>query len=235
MEHIRSASRGLDRVRAWEDRTAWLLFGGSIVFLATLTWLWVAEVSSGPAFALGVSILSALWTWFLVDYLIRLWLARGDRLKFLRTRLPDLASVVLPVLRPFVILVYIWRLPIFRHGGPRLQRRRYVVTTVMFAFMFVYTASYGVWMVERHAHGATIVNFGDALWWGFTTISTVGYGEFAPVTVPGRILAVGLMIGGIVIIGVVTATLLSDLNERIRAAAHIAPPEEGDEASGTRA
>lgn len=234
MEHIRSAPNGLDRVRAWEDRTAWPLFGGSIIFLAALTWLWVAEVSSGPAFAMGVSTLSALWTWFLVDYLIRLWLARGDRLKFLRTRLPDLASVVLPILRPFVILVYIWRLPVFRHGGPRLQRRRYVVTTVMFAFMFVYTASYGVWMVERHAHGASIVNFGDALWWGFTTISTVGYGEFTPVTVPGRILAVGLMIGGIVIIGVVTATLISDLNERIRTAAHIAPPEE-DDVTGTRA
>lgn len=75
------------------------------------------------------------------------------------------------------------------------------------------------------------MNFGDAIWWGFTTIATVGYGDFAPVTVPGRILAVGLMAGGVVVIGVVVATLISDLNERIRTAAHInrrhEPPESG--------
>ncbi len=40
-------------------------------------------------------------------------------------------------------------------------------------------------------------------------------------TALGRVLAVGLMVGGMVIIGVVTATLISDLNERIRAAAHV--------------
>ncbi|WP_460802305.1 potassium channel family protein [Microbacterium sp. GXF6406] len=52
-------------------------------------------------------------------------------------------------------------------------------------------------------------------------MTTVGYGDYSPVTALGRVLAVGLMVGGMVIIGVVTATLISDLNERIRAAAHV--------------
>ncbi|WP_460801800.1 hypothetical protein [Microbacterium sp. GXF6406] len=33
------APRGLARVSVWEERTAWPLFAGSIVFLATLTWI----------------------------------------------------------------------------------------------------------------------------------------------------------------------------------------------------
>lgn len=210
------SSKGLDRVRAWEDHTAWVLFAGSIIFLAVLTWIRVAEIGPGRALTLGVGMITGLWIWFLIDYLIRLILARGSRKEFIRTRLPDLAGVVLPILRPYLILVYIWRLPVFIHGGARLQRRRYVLVTVMFAFTFVYTASYVVWEAERHDPKANIVNFSDALWWGFTTISTVGYGDFAPITGTGRLLAVGLMVGGIVIIGVVTATLISALNEHIR-------------------
>lgn len=226
MKRKRAAkANGLDRVLAWEDRTAWPLFAGSIVFLGVLTWIWVDDGLTSSQLAAGVGILSILWVWFLIDYLIRLGLARRARARFVRTRAFDLASLLLPFLRPFLILVFIWRLPVFRHGGPALQRLRYVVTTVLFAFMFVYTSSYGVWVLERNAPGASIVNFGDALWWGFTTITTVGYGEYAPVTILGRLLAVGLMIGGIVIIGVVTATLISDLNERIRTAAHLSQSE----------
>lgn len=220
------AEGGLDRVAAWEDRTAWPLFAGAVAFFATLTWVWVDGPPRPPLLYVAAGALSVLWAWFLVDYLLRLRLAHGSRREFVRTRIFDLASLLLPVLRPFLILVFIWRLPLFRHGSPRLQRIRYILTTVLFAFMFVYTSSYAVWQVERKAPGATIVNFGDALWWGFTTITTVGYGEYTPVTVLGRVLAVGLMIGGIVIIGVVTATLISGLNERIRAAAHVPQDEQ---------
>ena len=212
------SSPALDRVGRWEDRTAWPLFVGAVLFVAGLTWGWVEDGKQSHirhivSFGLGV-----LWIWFGVDYFIRLVLAHGDRLRFVKTRALDFASLVLPFLRPFLILIYIWRLPMFRRGSAGAQRIRYILVTILFTFMFVYTGSYGVWLAERHAHGANIVNFGDAIWWGFTTISTVGYGDFTPVTIPGRILAVAIMMGGILVIGVVTATLISDLNDRIRSA-----------------
>lgn len=55
--------------------------------------------------------------------------------------------------------------------------------------------------------------------WGFVTISTVGYGDFAPITLLGRIIANGRMVGGVIVIGVTRATVLSYLTNRIRAIA----------------
>jgi voltage-gated potassium channel len=37
----------------------------------------------------------------------------------------------------------------------------------------------------------------DGLWWAFVTVTTVGDGDVVPVTTAGRILAIGLMLGGI--------------------------------------
>ena len=62
-----------------------------------------------------------------------------------------------------------------------------------------------VWRLERDGPGTNLRTWGDAVWWSITTITTVGYGEHYPVTVAGRIIAVGIMISGIAIIGAVAA------------------------------
>ena len=51
--------------------------------------------------------------------------------------------------------------------------------------------------VERGDPDANITTFGDALWWGVTTVTTVGYGDRFPVTLEGRLLAFALMPVGI--------------------------------------
>jgi voltage-gated potassium channel len=62
---------------------------------------------------------------------------------------------------------------------------------------------------SRRATGATINSFGKALWWSITTVTTVGYGDVYPLTNTGRVIAVLLMIGGVSLVGVVTAALAS--------------------------
>ena len=68
---------------------------------------------------------------------------------------------------------------------------------------------------ERNAVGAKITTFPDALWWSATTVTTVGYGDTVPVTGAGRLVAVGLMVGGIALLGAVTATLASWIIQRV--------------------
>lgn len=54
------------------------------------------------------------------------------------------------------------------------------------------------------------------MWWAVTTVTTVGYGDRYPITVEGRFVAVGLMISGIALIGVVTASFATWLIDRVR-------------------
>ena len=62
---------------------------------------------------------------------------------------------------------------------------------------------------EEHAPGATIHTFGDALWWSIVTVTTVGYGDKYPVSAGGRGVAVVLMITGIGLVGVLSASVAS--------------------------
>jgi len=49
----------------------------------------------------------------------------------------------------------------------------------------------------------------DAFWWRFVTITTVGYGDITPSTIGGRIIGVVVMVFGIGILGMFTATIAS--------------------------
>ncbi|WP_243399625.1 potassium channel family protein [Arthrobacter glacialis] len=83
--------------------------------------------------------------------------------------------------------------------------------------LLVYVGALAMYDAEKASPDASIASFGDALWWAFVTITTVGYGDLTPTTLLGRSIAVGLMIGGIALLGVVTATLASWLVEKVSA------------------
>jgi voltage-gated potassium channel len=70
----------------------------------------------------------------------------------------------------------------------------------------------GAWLVllfEEKAKGSNIHDYPDALWWAIVTVTTVGYGDRYPVTEGGRVVAAILMLVGIGLIGVLTATVAS--------------------------
>jgi voltage-gated potassium channel len=70
-------------------------------------------------------------------------------------------------------------------------------------------ASLAILNAERGAKGATITTFAGATWWAFTTVTTVGYGDLYPVTGQVRFIAAGLMITGIALLAIITASLAS--------------------------
>lgn len=70
--------------------------------------------------------------------------------------------------------------------------------------------------VERSAPDGNIKTFPDALWWAVTTVTTVGYGDRYPTTTLGRLVAAALMLVGIALLGVVTATIATWFVDRLR-------------------
>ena len=69
--------------------------------------------------------------------------------------------------------------------------------TILLAGMVLSISSFVVLQVESGAADANITTGGDALWWGLVTITTVGYGDFFPVTTIGRLTGAFVMFAGV--------------------------------------
>ncbi len=68
--------------------------------------------------------------------------------------------------------------------------------------------------VEDTDNSSNIRTFSDSLWWAIVTSTTVGYGDYYPVSIAGRITGVLLMFFGISLVGVITGNIASFLVER---------------------
>jgi voltage-gated potassium channel len=161
-----------------------------------------------------------IWVLFGLDYFVRLYLA-PERRAFVRGHLMDLAVVALPFLRPLRVLRAMGGLRVLQasrlaaYAGTGLSHARAIVTrrglhhVLVIVVVIMLVASVLEVAFEAHAKGSNIHNFGDALWWSVVTVTSVGYGDKYPVTGAGRAVAVVLMITGIALFGVVTASIAS--------------------------
>lgn len=90
------------------------------------------------------------------------------------------------------------------------NRGQYAVFITLFSAMLVLvTSSVMVLQFESQSPDANITTGVDALWWALVTITTVGYGDFYPVTALGRMTAVFVMFSGVGIIGALASILAS--------------------------
>ena len=83
--------------------------------------------------------------------------------------------------------------------------------TILSAGLVLSVGSVLILMFESRSQDANITTGGDALWWGVVTITTVGYGDFYPVTSLGRLTAFVVMLAGVGIIGALASILASVL------------------------
>jgi voltage-gated potassium channel len=187
--------------------------------LLALATLWLVVVPVGD-FAHGethivTAFRVALSAVFGVDITIRSALA-PHHLQYARTHPLALASVIFPPVR----LIFSLRLvrSIFRRG----QLVRFLVA----AAMLVLNGAVIVYLFERHAPHSNIHTLGDALWWSFVTVTTVGYGDFYPVTMWGRITAGFIMATGLVTLAVVTAQVAASFVAQGQGRATPAPQDE---------
>jgi voltage-gated potassium channel len=78
-------------------------------------------------------------------------------------------------------------------------------SVAMISFVLIVFSSIAILQVEPALSGSNIKNGADALWWAFVTITTVGYGDYYPVSTTGRIIAAVLMTAGVGLFGTFTA------------------------------
>jgi voltage-gated potassium channel len=74
----------------------------------------------------------------------------------------------------------------------------------LISIILVFLGAIMILHFERNGDGSNIKNAGDAIWWSFVTMTTVGYGDFYPVTFAGRVVASILMTAGVGLFGTFT-------------------------------
>ena len=201
------------RDQRWERAVQLPLTLASLLFVAAYAWP-ILDTGLRPSLVtLCAGVVWVTWGLLVVDLFARLALS-DDRWLFLRRHPVDVLMVLLPVLRPLQLLRLLTLLKVLnRYAGSSL-RGRVGIYLVAAASLIVFLGALAVLDAERGGPGP-IRDFGDAVWWALTTISSVGYGDMYPVTAEGRFVALGLMVCGIGVLGVVTGSFASWLLERV--------------------
>lgn len=181
---------------------------------------------------------------FLVEYVARVW-ASGEnprygrsfsgRLRYMRSpaALIDLVALSASLLpftghQPFLLrmvrllrIVRIARLGRFSVAMQSvleaLSERRYeLLVSMMIAGMLILIAATLLYFAEGEAQPQAFGSIPRAMWWSVVTLTTVGYGDAAPVTPVGRVLAALTCVGGIGLIAMPTGILAAAFSDAMR-------------------
>lgn len=88
-------------------------------------------------------------------------------------------------------------------------RRENIPRIGLLSIILLLVASGAIYVVERTEGQQSFTSFGEALWYGAVTMTTVGYGDLTPRSGPARAIAVVLMLGGMGLLSLFTATVAS--------------------------
>ena len=187
-----------------------------LVILATLMlpFIWYAEVKGLVSEGYLVFLDRIVWGAYALEMLIVSLLVRHQS-RFLRENWLSMSIVLVGI--PLVLLSY-----------PLSMMSLLMVRVVLLVTVLVRVTRQSLRMMARHALVATLGmaafltlsigtlvatidpafnNLWDGLWWALVTISTVGYGEFVPVSAEGRLLGVVRILFGVVTFSMVMANV----------------------------
>lgn len=201
------------RLADWERRVnPWIIVSAILPI--------VAAVGPNDMSPLRIGISIVCWLVFLVDLVVHVRLRPG----YLRTGrgVFDLSIVVITApwflftggASNFVVVARLARLGRVVMASTRSTKLRRLAqqlgSVTAYALGLVFAAALIEKWVEPASSGFT--TYGDALWFSFVTITTVGYGDITPVTAVGRTTAVILMFGGVALLGTLAGTLAAFFN-----------------------
>lgn len=173
-----------------------------MVYSAPIIW---ADAPDPVHEVLGVLNL-LVWALFVADLVVRATLS-GNPAGYVLRHPVDLLLVLLPMLRPLRVLRAFTAMQVLIKQGGRVSVGETLIGAGAAAFLLTFIGAVAALDAERGQPGALIEDLPNALWWAVVTITTVGYGDLYPVTLVGRWVAFVLMMVGISLVGVVTATI----------------------------
>ena len=196
----------------------------AILALAVIPALLLDDGAATPrTHAIASTVNWIIWLAFCAEFVVRFAVA-PNRQRFLRQSWFDL--LIITVSPPFGVpdafqsvravralrILRLVRALAFLSIGIKTSRR--ALQHKKFHYVLVLTAGVmllgatGLYVVE-HGRNESVASFWDALWWALSTTTTVGYGDIYPSTGEGRLIAVLLMLTGVGVIGIFTATIAS--------------------------
>jgi voltage-gated potassium channel len=199
-------------VEKWEKRSTIPLAALALVYLGLYAVEVLGNEDAVTLFDL-ILISDIIWGVFIVDFVARL-LLHDNKAKFLKSNLIELIGLLLPFFRAFRMLRVVIAIGFLTRAAKSLQGRINIYIGVILPIL-IFTCSLGVYEAEHMAQGATITKYGDALWWAFVTITTIGYGDYYPITFEGRAIAVLLMLSGLALVSVITVSFASWFLDRM--------------------
>lgn len=165
----------------------------------------------------------AIWSIFTIDFVLRGVMA-ANRARYPIDNIVGLIIVVcsFPLL-PYMLasvrlvrivrvlsLVRMIRVPAALMLGLRAMRRMVGIQSMIYVFVLtLLLAVLGAALLVMVEPQTVNYSFMDGLWWALVTVSTVGYGDIAPQTLPGRLLAVILMLSGLGLLSTLAASISS--------------------------
>ncbi|MCK7638408.1 potassium channel family protein [Corynebacterium pygosceleis] len=197
----------------WEARVEGPMIIVSVIFLVLFIW-----ASIGRADARWTRIAEyGMWlTWwaFIVDYVIRLYLAER-RARWFWRHFHEFLLVVLPWFRPLRLLRILPVIFLVQRFSATNKRVTVAAYTGVASVLLILISALSIYDVEHGRPDSQITTFFDAVWWSIVTVTTVGYGDITPSTIGGRFIGIAVMLGGIAVAGVVTATFASWLVQQV--------------------
>ena len=197
-------TRAEHAVHVWERWSSAPLAVLALVYLG----LYALEVLADmpPAVFLDFVVVSdIIWGIFIVDFVVRFVISH-HKLRFIKRNAVELISLILPIFRAFRMFRVIVAIGFLTRVAQSLQGKINLYLGLILPLL-VFTCALGVYDAEHKAPGANITNFGDAIWWAFVTITTIGYGDYYPITFEGRAIAVLLMLSGLALVSVITISI----------------------------
>ena len=180
------------------------------------------------------------WLVFVYDLFVHIRLERH----YLRTKVGVFDLVIVIITAPWFLLpgfggsqilvlarlARLVRLFFVSKGARQLGRR--LGSVGLFSVAMLLFCSWMAYVAEHPANPG-FATFGDSIWWGIVTMTTVGYGDIVPETQKGRLAGVFLMLTGVATLGVISGTLASAFRSSSRATAAEDAADQADEGAAT--